>query len=81
MFNRKFLHNFLLNKNLSEKCTARSREVCLTASTAPQYKFRKFNNVIFLNNNGGMLEETEKPIQNAQNLKEELNKINKNTII
>jgi len=30
----KFLRNFLLNKNLSEGCAARGREVCLAAPLA-----------------------------------------------
>ena len=34
LFNRKFLRNSLLNKNLSEGCAARGREVCLAAPLA-----------------------------------------------
>ena len=34
LFNRKFLRNFLLNKNLSEGCAARGREVCLATPLA-----------------------------------------------
>ena len=33
-FNRKFRRNFLLNKNLTEGCTAHGREVCLAAPLA-----------------------------------------------
>ena len=31
---RKFLPNYLSHKNLSEGCTARGREICLTAPLA-----------------------------------------------
>ncbi|ESL02053.1 hypothetical protein GCWU000282_02872 [Catonella morbi ATCC 51271] len=34
MFNRKFQRNFLLNKNLSEGCRTRGREVYLAAPLA-----------------------------------------------
>ena len=34
LFDRKFLRNYLSNKNLSEGCTARGRGICLTAPLA-----------------------------------------------
>ena len=34
LLNRKFLRNFLFNKNLSEGCWTRGREVCLAAPLA-----------------------------------------------